>query len=137
MDLVGSNWIKLNQTGLNWIKLTWYWKVDKCGLDKHGLTNMVWQTWSDKHGLVKSCSWLTNIVLQIWSDKHGLDKHGLDKHGTDKHGLDKHRLGKHGLTFILKQSTLGLRLTLNLVWIESIAWLKIRSKLALYLHPRM
>ena len=60
------------------------------GLDKYGL---------DKHGL----------------DKHDLDKHNLDKLGLDKHGLDKHGLDKHGLNFILKQSTSGLRLTLNLV----------------------
>ena len=54
MDLVGSNWIKLDRIGSNWIKLdqigsNWIKSnqidmvlinVDKRGLDKHGLTNM-------------------------------------------------------------------------------------------------
>ena len=45
MDLVGSSWIKLDQIGSNWIELNQIdmvlIKVDKRGLDKHGLTNMV------------------------------------------------------------------------------------------------
>jgi hypothetical protein len=45
MDLVGSNWIKLDQIRSNWIKLDQIDMVlinmDKRGLDKHGLTHMI------------------------------------------------------------------------------------------------
>ena len=54
LDLIGSNWIKLDQNRLNWSCHS----PDKHDLDKHGL---------EKHGL----------------DKQGLNKHGLDKHGLE------------------------------------------------------
>ena len=129
MDLIGSNWIKLDQIGSNWNKLeqtglNWH------GLDKHGQT-WSWQTWSDKHGPVKSCSWLTwsnkcAWSWQIWSrltriisSSPCLDYHEADKHGLEKYVLDKHGIYKHGLYILLisfwNNLPADLDLTLNLV----------------------